>query len=188
MQRVRDLGTLCPEWDVSTKSLPSGSRNPSRENVRKCKSQRGGVKKTRPSKSAESKLLWSLRQHAQGLRGSAPGPLSTYQSSSPACLWESCVGLWFLCLLSGSFPSVGFSCPTPMWQFLFYLTISYLVTFYYYCPLEFCLFSNETEMGWIWLGEEVGRNWESRRRGNHNQDIFYVRKESICNKRKKWKK
>jgi hypothetical protein len=24
MQRVRDLGTLRPEWDVSTKSCPSG--------------------------------------------------------------------------------------------------------------------------------------------------------------------
>lgn len=47
------------------------------------------------------------------------------------------------------------------------------------------LFSNETEMGWIWLGGEVGRNWESGRKENHNQDIFYVRKESICNKRKK---
>jgi len=50
------------------------------------------------------------------------------------------------------------------------------------------LFSNETEMGWIWLGGEVGRNWESGRKENHNQDILYVRKESICNKRKKIKK
>lgn len=49
------------------------------------------------------------------------------------------------------------------------------------------MFSNETEMGWIWLGGEVGRNWESGRKENHNQDILYVRKESVCNKRKKLK-
>jgi hypothetical protein len=28
MQRVRDLGTLSPEWDVSTKSLSSGLQGP----------------------------------------------------------------------------------------------------------------------------------------------------------------
>jgi hypothetical protein len=31
MQRVKDLGTLSPKWDVIIKSLPSGLRDPSEE-------------------------------------------------------------------------------------------------------------------------------------------------------------
>lgn len=55
MQRVRDLGTLGPKWDVSIKSFPSGLRKPcgkeGRKNVREPEGM-GDTKKTRPSKTA----------------------------------------------------------------------------------------------------------------------------------------
>ena len=41
MQRLRDLGTLWPKWDVSIKSLPSGFRELSEKGDRK--SVRSGV-------------------------------------------------------------------------------------------------------------------------------------------------
>jgi hypothetical protein len=36
----------------------------------------------------------------------------------------------------------------------------YLITFYFVIFLKSLLFSNETEIAWIQIGENVGRNWE----------------------------
>lgn len=43
--------------------------------------------------------------------------------------------------------------------FLFYLLMmSYINIFYfYYHSIGACLFSNEGQKGWIWIGREVGR-------------------------------
>lgn len=94
------------------------------------------------------------------------------------------MGLWFLCLLFGSFPSVGLSYPTSMWSFLSYLILFYFVIFS--VP-----FKGETGRKWIRVVGEMGRNWEG---GETVIRIGCLRKKSIFNKMRKimttwkWKK
>jgi hypothetical protein len=82
---------------------------------------------TKPSKSTGAKLTWTHRGWSSKHRAclQLPQVLCKYTMSSGLVLaWYSClcesVDLWFLCLLLGSFPSVGFSCPTLIWYFLLY--------------------------------------------------------------------
>lgn len=76
--------------------------------------------------------LMCLKQHAQGLPGSAPGSLHRCWLpvycvyGIPAC---TCVGLWFMCLPLGSFPSVALSYPNLKWHLLLCLITFYLVIF-----------------------------------------------------------
>jgi hypothetical protein len=77
MQRLGDLETLSPEWDVPTKSLLSGTRELCRRGCRKSVRARGdgGTKETRPSKHGRTDTHMSsqkLRQHAQGQQEAAP--------------------------------------------------------------------------------------------------------------------
>lgn len=90
------------------------------------------TKKTGPSKWAWSKLIWN-----HGVRRSMPrtwrdqhGAPCTNIMSCLVFLWDfrsyNGMGLWFLCLSLGSFPSVGLYCLNLMLQFFFYFTILYL--------------------------------------------------------------
>lgn len=74
------------------------------------------------------------------------------------------------------FSSVCLSWSTPMCLFLYFS-----ISFYFNYPFNACLFSNQRqkESGSTWLGrrEETGREIVAR--------IYYLRKRSIFNKRKK---
>lgn len=98
--------------------------------------------------------------------------------------------LWFLCLLLGFFPSLGFPCPTSMWFFI-YLIPFYFVLFYCYL-LEACSIPMR-EMKWIQMWGEVGTNWEWRE-GKLQSGIFYeknhvsIKRKHNSNNNKKKKK
>ena len=121
-----------------------------------------------------------LRQHTQGLHGSAPVPLHIHYG------FQFSVFMGFLNVqLSGSLsllPSLGlFSfclfCLIPMCKFLFYLIIFYFITI----PKKPICFLVRMDMGERGDGEEL--------RAEEGREIvirtYYVRKKSIFNKRNK---
>ena len=67
MQRLGDLETLSPEWDVPTKSLLSGTRKLCRRGCRKNVRARGdgGTKETRPSKHGRTDTHMSSQRRWQ---------------------------------------------------------------------------------------------------------------------------
>lgn len=82
---------------------------------------------------------------------------------------------WFLCLISGSFPSVLLVGLAQLWcdRFFFYFIMLYFVTFYYYHLLEVCSLilkdRKAVDMGGKQDGGGTGRGTGRR---NHNQDIW----------------
>lgn len=174
--RVRDIRTLSPEWDVSTKSLPSWLREPHRGGGSKSLRARWeqGARRTRPSKSTWAHRDWdNMHSTCTGLHHVF---CVYHMTSSLVLLWDSWVckwvGLSFLCLLLGNFPSVlvcsfPFQCDT--FCFISYFFLLYFITITY----KPALFQQETEREYIKKAREVGRKW-SRGRGNCNQ-VSYVR-------------
>lgn len=66
------------------------------------------------------------------------------------------IGLWFLCLLSGSFPSVELACPT--WSFSFYfILLAYLFLLTYQLLLLLILLNFATLLKWLneWANEWI---------------------------------
>ena len=91
------------------------------------------------------------------------------------CKW---VSLWFLCLLLGSFHSVGLSCPIVVWYFLFYLILFVYILLLHFSSFYFlfCFVFNDRkgiDLDRRKDGKEMGGIEEL---GNHNQDI-------LCEKR-----
>lgn len=113
MQRLRDLGTPRPKWDVSIKSLPSALREPHGWGGRKSVRTRGD-RGQRENKVVKTQCTQRLKQHTQGLS----------QVLSTSIMASSSGLLRFYGLVLGSFPSVGLSCLTSMTGFVsFYLVI-----------------------------------------------------------------
>jgi hypothetical protein len=76
MQRGRDLATLSAKWDVSFKSLPSELRET--ESVRAGDRGHQGKKAFQINMSRAHMDSQGLKQQAQDLRGSVPGPLGSF--------------------------------------------------------------------------------------------------------------
>jgi hypothetical protein len=75
LHRVRDLGTLSPEWGVCQQSLPSGFREPCRRGGTKSIRVRvfgGGHKALYINVIKAHMSSQRLRQHVQGLCRAAP--------------------------------------------------------------------------------------------------------------------
>ena len=83
-QRVRDLGTLIPKWDVSIKSLPSELGEHHR---------RGGRKTVRPKGWRAPREQDHLTQHEQisyeliETEAACTGPAQVCTRASPFVLW-----------------------------------------------------------------------------------------------------
>ena len=91
-QRVRDLGMLSPQWVSPSNPSSQGSGNPvEKETV--CQNQR----RWRTPGEQGPLINTRLRQHAQGLHRSAPGPLHAYYLWLPVqCFYGTpeCVNTW----------------------------------------------------------------------------------------------
>jgi len=147
------------------------------------------TEKPRPSKLTRTKLigtyrLWGSRHTAcTSLRHGLCLPI---MASNLLFLWNfrvwEQVGLWFLCLFLGSFPSVGFSYPISVWWFLFYLIISFC--YIVLLSLRSLLFSNWRQKG---SGSGFKKKWEgmgrSTGRRSHNQDIIIWEKNLLSIKK-----
>lgn len=71
----------------------------------------------------------------------------------------------FLSMENSESVHINVSFPFPWGLFLLfslsYCDVSFCLILLYFCyPLGACLFSNETERGWIWMVWEVGRCWD----------------------------
>ena len=128
VQRMRDRGTFSSKWDFSIKGFLQGSGNSMQEGKRKSvKAREGGRHQdTRLSISTWSKLIWTHRDWGSKHRACTGlhQVLCVYiMTSSLVFLWDSwmCewVCLWFLCLVLGSFTSVGSFCAILMYWFCF---------------------------------------------------------------------
>ena len=81
VQRVKELGTLGPKWDVFIRSLASGLRKLWRRGSRKCVGacRKAHTKETVSSRHSRTDAHMNsqrLRQHAQGLHGSVQNGVS----------------------------------------------------------------------------------------------------------------
>lgn len=92
-QRVRDSETHSSKWDVCIKSLPLDLREPLRRGGKKEQETEGREaprERDIPKQLSKAHMNpQSLQQRAQGLHGSAPGPLHVYCSFQLAFEWDS---------------------------------------------------------------------------------------------------
>lgn len=99
---------------------------------------------------------------------------------TPECLQ---VGLWFLCLFLGPFPSIGLFCLVSMWWFIFYYILFHFVLL---LSLKSRFFSNERQKGNRSRWEGSGKELEGIEWGETAIRIYCIRKESSFNKRGRW--
>lgn len=114
--RVRDLGTLSPKRNVYIKS-PLRAQGTPRKRKKECMTQRGWRASRKQLKQGSSEFrYWSSMNRA------CTGNLHVYDSCESSG-FMGFLGLWLLWPLLVSFPFVGLSCPTLMWNFLIFLII-----------------------------------------------------------------
>ena len=127
-----------------------------------------------------------LRQHAQGLQGSAPGPLYIYYNFHFTVFREFLSGRTNGSLIVvhslGLFSSVClFLSNTDVIIWLYQIVFCPVI--FYYSSLEVSLFSNETEHGWICVGGEVRWNKVKRERNFYMKKNLYFHQKEIEMKR-----
>lgn len=125
-----------------------------------------------------------LKQEAQVRKGLLHVLCMYMVTFSLVFVWDSwvCECLWFLCLLLGSFLSVGLPCLILIW----YSSLNFYFIFFYvlFYLRETCSFLMRERKG-MDSNEREGREQLKGLEGGETIFRIYMRKESIFNKMKK---